>query len=58
MWTKLFADVRKSIEIEFTKEVGKRKGRWKGGTIGCGYTMLPNEDPIDTIKRMEKEREF
>lgn len=58
MWTKLFADVRKSIEIEFTKEVGKRKGSWKGGTIGCGYTMLPNEDPIDTIKRMEKEREF
>lgn len=57
-WTNLFSKVRRSIEVEFSEEVGSRKGSWKGGTIGCGYDMLPNENPIDTIKRMEKERSF
>jgi len=57
-WTGLFKKVIKSINVEFSKEVGSRKGSWKGGTIGCGYNMLPNEHPLDTIKRMEKERTF
>lgn len=57
-WTKLFAKVRRSIDIEFDKEVGKRKSSWKGGTLGCGYELLPNETPAECLKRMEKEREF
>ena len=56
MWTSRFAKVRRSIDIHFDKEVGARKGSWKGGTIGCGYNMLPNEEPLDCLKRMEKER--
>jgi hypothetical protein len=57
-WTKLFAHVNRSIDIHFSKECGKRKGCWKGGTLGCGYTLLPNEEPLDCLKRMEKERKL
>jgi hypothetical protein len=57
-WTSLFAKKRRTIEIEFDKEVGKRKGGWKGGTLGCGYELLPDETPYECLKRMEQEREF
>lgn len=57
-WTKLFAITNKTIDVHFSKEVGKRKGSWKGGTVGCSYTLLPNETPLDCLKRMEKERKF
>lgn len=53
-----FRRVDRYIEVRFEKEVGNRKGSWKGGTIGCIYDILPGEDPIDTLKRMEKERSF
>lgn len=57
-WTDRFKKVRTSIDIHFSKECGKKKGSWKGGCIGCGYTLLPNEDPLDCLKRMEVERKF
>jgi hypothetical protein len=57
-WTKLFATIHKTIDIHFSKECGKRKGSWKGGTTGCGYELLPNETPIECLQRMEKERKF
>lgn len=57
-WTKIGRIVNRYIEIKFKKEVGKRKGSWKGGCIGCSYNLLPNESPMDCIKRMERERCF
>lgn len=57
-WTKRFANTRRSIDIHFSKECGKRKGSWKGGVLGCGYELLPNERPLDCLKRMEKEMKF
>jgi hypothetical protein len=57
-WTKMFADVIKSIYVDFDKEVGKEKGSWKGGCTGCGYDLLSNETPYECLKRMEKERTF
>lgn len=57
-WTKKFAKVRRTIDIHFSAEVGRRKGSWKGGVIGCGYDLQPNEHPIDCIKRMEFERDL
>ena len=57
-WTKLFAIVSRDIDIHFSKECGKNKGSYKGGVIGCGYKLLPNEEPLDCLKRMEKERKF
>jgi hypothetical protein len=57
-WTKLFAHKRKCLEVEFNQEVGRGKGGWKGGTIGCGYEMKGNETPLECLRRMEKERDF
>lgn len=57
-WTSLFAKKNKTIDIHFSKECGKEKGSWKGGCLRCGYTLLPNEHPLDCLKRMEKERKF
>jgi len=57
-WTNLFSIVNRSIDIHFSKECGKRKGSWKGGVLGCGYTLLKNETPLDCLKRMEKDRKL
>lgn len=35
--------IRRSMDIEFRNEVGSRKGSWKGGTIGMGFTMHKDE---------------
>ena len=35
--------VRRSLDLQFSAEVGKRKGSWKGGTIGHSIDMLPGE---------------
>ncbi len=37
-WTPLFAIRNKSIEVHFSKECGKRKGSWIGGTLQCSCT--------------------
>ena len=58
MWTSLFNKVKKTIDVDFSKEVGEGKGSWKGGTIGCGYDMKKGEDAMQTIMRMERERRF
>jgi len=58
MWTSLFNKVRKTIDVHFSKEVGKEKGSWKGGTIGCGREMIDDETPLECIKKMEKEEKF
>lgn len=44
-WLSLFrrADVRRSLDISFDKEVGTEKGSWKGGLMGTGIEMLPGE---------------
>jgi len=57
-WTRLFEKSRQSISVEFDDEVGERTGSWKGGCIGCGYTMLPGESAEQTLRRMERERLF
>ena len=50
--------VHKSINVMFDAEVGERTGSWKGGCIGCGYEMKPGETPLQTLRRMERERTF
>jgi hypothetical protein len=50
--------VERSISVGFDKEVGERTGSWKGGVTGCSYEMKEGESPIDTLRRMEKERKF
>lgn len=57
-WFKYIKRINKVIDIEFNKEVGEESGSWKGGVVGCSYTMLKKETPYQTLKRMEKERKF
>lgn len=35
--------IARSLDIRFSGETGKRKGSWKGGTIGHAIDMLPGE---------------
>lgn len=61
MWTRPWLPrkrLSRSINVKFDGEVGERSGSWKGGTIGCGYEMLPNESAWMALRRMEREREF
>lgn len=57
-WTPLFKKVRRTIDVEFDEEVGERSGSYKGGTLGCGYELLPDETPKQCLYRMENERKF
>lgn len=52
-WLSLFRrpKIRRSLSIEFNKEVGPRKGSWKGGTIGHGTDMMPGETPVQAFAR-------
>jgi len=48
--------VVRSLDIDFSSEVGPEKGSWKGGTVGHSIEMLPNELHEDAFKRYcEKE---
>lgn len=58
MFTALFNNIRRTIAVEFDQEVGERTGSWKGGTVGCGYEILPWEKPVEALRRMEAERKF
>lgn len=44
-WLSLFRapKIRRSLDINFSAETGKRKGSWKGGTVGHSINMLPGE---------------
>ena len=46
------------IDIEFSNEVGERSGTWKGGTLGCSYSLHPEENVLQCLRRMEIERKF
>lgn len=35
--------VRRSLDLRFSSEVGRKKGSWKGGTVGHSIEMLPGE---------------
>ena len=44
-WLRWFSKpkVSRSLDLQFSSEVGHRKGSWKGGTIGHSIEMLPGE---------------
>ena len=57
-WCPFFAKKRTSIDIQFNDEVGEETGSWKGGCIGSGWDLKPNETPEQALRRMEAERKF
>lgn len=44
-WLSLFRKpkISRSLDLRFSSEVGRRKGSWKGGTVGHSIEMLPGE---------------
>jgi hypothetical protein len=52
-WLRFFRKpmIRRSLNIEFDKEVGPEKGSWKGGTIGTGIEMIPDESCEAAFRR-------
>jgi hypothetical protein len=46
-WLRWFSTPKivRSLDLQFSAEVGPEKGSWKGGTIGHGIDMLPGESP-------------
>ena len=52
-WLSLFCKKRvwRSLDIQFSGETGKRKGSWKGGTIGHGIDLKPGELHEAAFKR-------
>ena len=54
----IFKSIRRTISIDFDKEVGERAGSWKGGTVGCSWELKHNETPLEALRRMESERRF
>lgn len=57
-WLPWPAKVQRSIEVEFSDEVGERSGSWKGGCTGCGYEWRDGETMLQSLRRMERERRF
>lgn len=57
-WAPFLKRTSTCLSVSFDGEVGEGTGSWKGGTVGCGYDILPGESMLDTLRRMESEREF
>ena len=57
-WLPFPRKVSRTLDVEFNEEVGERTGSWKGGVLGCGYELKPNEAPLTCLRRMERERRF
>jgi hypothetical protein len=58
MWSKFNGLVKKEIEVDFSEDIGEGRGTYKGGVVGTGYIMLENETPLQTLRRMEREKPF
>lgn len=57
-WLPFPRGIERSIDVSFDHEVGEKSGSWKGGVMGCGYTLRPHETPKECLKRMERDRKF
>jgi len=53
-----FRKIKKVVEVSFHDAIGEGVNTFKGGVVGTGEEMLDGEEPFDTLKRMEANREF
>ena len=57
-WLPWPSKIHRTINVEFSDEVGERSGSWKGGVTGCGYEWRHGETMLQSLRRMERERRF
>lgn len=52
-WLSLFRrpKISRSLDLAFSSEVGRRKGSWKGGTVGHSFEIAPGETPRAAFAR-------
>lgn len=52
-WLSMFKrpKIRRDLSIDFSAEVGREKGSWKGGTLGHGIGMLAGESHAEAFER-------
>ena len=55
-WLKFFCAARiyRKLDFTFDKEVGERKGSWKGGLISTSCEIKPGESAIEAFTRWSK----
>lgn len=53
-WTKFGAKVKKTLDVDFSEEVGRGRGSWKGGTLGTGFDITKTSNIEEGLKKMEK----
>lgn len=61
LWTRPWLPHKREsrcINIDFNNEVGEGAGSWKGGVMSCSAELLPDDKPVDALRRMERERRF
>lgn len=59
-WLSIFRQpkISRSLNLAFSSETGRRKGSWKGGTVGHAIEMRPAELHEDTFRRYCAEHEM
>lgn len=59
-WLSLFyaRKIDRSLMLSFSSEVGRKKGSWKGGTVGHAVSMEPGETPEAAFRRYCKQQEL
>ena len=50
--------IQRSLDLEFSGETGRRKGSWKGGTVGHSIEMQHGELHESAIKRYCEKHEM
>ena len=55
-WTKIGSKTRRTVDVDFSDEVGPRRGSYKGGVLGTGFNIPTNTTDIsEGLKTMEDE---
>jgi len=54
-WTKRGAKIKRTLDVDFSEEVGPRRGSYKGGVLGTGFIIPKSGNYYDALKTMEKE---
>lgn len=53
-----FNFVKRYIDVEFHKEVGRKKGSWKGGVTGASWKLKPGQHPYEALHDMENNNNY
>jgi hypothetical protein len=62
-WFKWLGTIRKpliqrTVNLQFSKEMGRRKGTWKGGTLGHGCVINPGESIYEAFLQYALDNEL